>query len=514
MVCLFPNFRKTREMTSKLPAENNYDLICIGGGIMSATLALITKLLDPEAKIIIFERLEQVAEESSEAWNNAGTGHSALCELNYTPEREDGSIDISKALKIFQQYETTKQFWAFLVEEGFIEEPDRFVRTVPHHSWVRGKDDVEFLKKRFKEMKSHPMFDSMKYSENFETLRKWFPLIMQDRNEDEVMAATRMEIGTEVNFERITERYIKILEEEFEVPVLRGHEVLDVDPDVELEWTVEVKNLENGEKSYYDALHVFIGAGGGALPLLQKVEIKEKAGYGGFPVSGQWLYCTNPEVIEKHEAKVYSKAGPDAPPMSTPHLDTRYIHGKKQLLFGPFAGFSTKFLKEGSKLDLPKSIRFDNIPSMWGVFWHNLPLTRYLVKQVSMGHKERMEDLRVFVKNAKSEDWDLRIAGQRVQIIKRDEEEGGILEFGTDVVHSKDGTITALLGASPGASVAVPIMVNVLKLAFPEKMESVEWQQKLDRMLPFRNKDIEEHAEEFLKVQANSSRKLKLKVLH
>ncbi|MDT0651572.1 malate:quinone oxidoreductase, partial [Autumnicola edwardsiae] len=411
-------------MTSKIPSENKYDLICVGGGIMSATLALMTKLLEPKTRILILERLEKVAEESTEAWNNAGTGHSALCELNYTPEKENGDIDVSKAIKIFEQFETTKQFWAHLVEQGLIQTPKNFLRSVPHHSWVRGEDDVKFLKKRYEAMTSWPFFENMKFSEDFETLKKWFPLIMENRSKEEKMAATRMELGTEVNFGKLTERYFNILETKFNVPVLRGHEVLDIDPDERVEWKVEAKNLSTGEKCYYDAEHVFIGAGGGALPLLQKVEIKEKAGYGGFPVSGQWLYCKNREVIEKHHAKVYSKAGPDAPPMSTPHLDTRNIDGKKELLFGPFAGFSTKFLKEGSKLDLPKTINLDNIPSMWGVFWHNLPLTKYLIKQVTMGHKERMEDLRVFIKEAKSEDWDLRIAGQRVQIIKRDKEEG------------------------------------------------------------------------------------------
>ncbi|MDT0642979.1 malate dehydrogenase (quinone) [Zunongwangia sp. F363] len=501
-------------MTSNITTEKDYDLICIGGGIMSATLSLMLKMIEPDSKIVIFERLEKVAEESSEAWNNAGTGHSALCELNYTPEREDGSIDISKAIKIFEQFETTKQFWSHLVQKGLIQDPKNFLRSVPHHSWVRGEDDVEFLRKRFEAMKSHPLFKTMQFSEDFPTLRKWFPLIMKDRSEDEKLAATRMEIGTEVNFGKLTEYYYKILETEFDVPVLRNHEVLDVDPDEELEWTVEVKDLNSGEKKYYDGIHVFIGAGGGALPLLQKVEIKEKSGYGGFPVSGQWLFCKNPEVIKEHNAKVYSKAGPDAPPMSTPHLDTRYINGKKELLFGPFAGFSTKFLKEGSKMDLPKSIRLDNIPSMWGVFWHNLPLTKYLIKQVTMGHKERMEDLRVFVKEAKSEDWELRIAGQRVQIIKRDKKEGGVLEFGTDVVHSNDGTVTALLGASPGASVAVPIMIDVLKIAFPEKIKSEAWKKKLSEMIPMWDRNIQDHLEEFKKVQANSSEKLKLEVLH
>lgn len=481
---------------------------------MSATLALMLKLLDPEIKIIIFERLQKVAEESSAAENNAGTGHSALCEMNYTPEKEDGTIDVTKAKRIFEQFEQSKAFWSFLVEKDLISDPESFIRSIPHHAWVRGEDHVKFLRKRYEAMKSLFMFETMEYAEDFSTLKKWFPLIMKDRKPDEALAATRMEIGTGVNFGTLTEKYYKILEEEFNTPVLRGKEVLDVDPSRSSEWLAEVKDVDTGEKTYYDAQNVFVGAGGGALPLLQKVEIKEKEGYGGFPISGQWLTCTNPEIIEQHHAKVYSKAALGAPPMSVPHLDSRYINGKKQLLFGPFAGFSTKFLKHGSYTDLPKSINFENIPSMWGVFWHNLSLTKYLVGQVTMSHEDRMNELRDFIKDAKAEDWKLEVAGQRVQVIKRDKDEGGILEFGTDVVHSKDGSITALLGASPGASVAVHIILQILEITYPEKLKTKEWQEKLSEMIPFWNQKIENHKEDFRTAQAKNSKLLKLDALH
>ena len=481
---------------------------------MSASLALLLKLADPTTKILILERLDTVAEESTKAWNNAGTGHSAFCELNYTPQDKNGNVDISKAIEIFQQFERSKQFWSYLVNQNYIEDPKTFIHSIPHHAWVRGEKDVEFLKKRFEAMTAHFMFEEMKFSQQHSKLREWFPLIMKDRSPDEKMAATRMDLGTGVNFGSLTTEYFRILEDEFDVPVLRNKEVLDIDPDGPEEWTAEVEDRKTGEKTYYDAEHIFIGAGGGALPLLQKVEIKEKDGYGGFPVSGQWLFCKNREIIEQHHAKVYSKAGVDAPPMSVPHLDARYINGKKELLFGPFAGFSTKFLKQGSILDLPKSLKFDNLPSMWGVFWHNLPLTSYLINQVRMDHHDRIEDLRVFIKDAKAEDWELKVAGQRVQIIKRDEKEGGILEFGTDIVHSTDGKITALLGASPGASTAIHIMLEVLRIAFPEKLEKNEIRNKLDQMIPFWNKDIQENEELFKKVQKSNSENLQLEAIH
>jgi malate dehydrogenase (quinone) len=333
---------------------------------------------------------------------------------------------------------------------------------------------------------------------------------MENREVSEKVAATRMELGTEVNFGQLTHTFFKILKEKFDTPVYTNFEVEDIDPTDGVDWLVEIKNLKTHEKIDCDAEHVFIGAGGGALSLLQKVEIKEKDGYGGFPVSGEWLICNNRKIIEQHHAKVYGKAGVDAPPMSVPHLDTRYIDGKRELLFGPFAGFSTKFLKEGSYFDLFKSIRWDNIPAMWGVFWHNLPLTKYLVEQISMTHKDRMEELRKFVKNAKSEDWDLKVAGQRVQIIKRDEKEGGILEFGTEVVHSKNGRITALLGASPGASTAVHIMIGLIQDAFPEKAKTKLWQKKFSKMIPFWNMEIEDNEFEFQKTREICSRLLQI----
>ena len=468
--------------------KKEYDLICVGGGIMSANLALLCKLLNPKMDILILERLENAAQESSAAWNNAGTGHSALCELNYTPEK-DGKINIDKAVKICTQYEISKQLWSYLVENNLIENPSDFVMPVHHHSWVFGEDNSDFLEKRYKTFKEHFMFNSIEFTREIGKMKEWFPLIMNDRREDEIMAASKINRGTEVNYGTLTEKLFAVLENEFNTPVHCNMDVLDIDPDAE-DWTVEVKDKTSGEIIDIDAEHVFIGAGGGSLLLLQKVEIEEKEGYGGFPVSGEWLVCKNKEIIKQHNAKVYSKAGPGAPPMSTPHLDTRFIDGKKQLMFGPFAGFSPKFLKEGSRLDLFKSIKVDNLHPMLGAFWHNLPLTKYLIEQVMMDKEDRMDSLRTFVKDAKDEDWEVVKAGQRVQIIKKDDFEGGKLQFGTEVVSSKNGDITCLLGASPGASTATAIMLEVIEKAFPELLNSKQGKEKLKEIVPFYNTEI------------------------
>ena len=464
--------------------NKDYDLICVGGGIMSATLALMAKILDPTLNILILERLDDVAKESSAAWNNAGTGHSALCELNYSPEQEDGSIDISKVISICNQFETSKQFWSFLVAKGWLQNPENFISSVPHHSWVTGADNVQFLEKRYQALKGHYMFQEMEFTKEPSEMAEWFPLIMQGRSNGQKLAATRMNRGTEVNYGSLTKVLFSILETQFNTKVQCQQEVLDVDPDQGVEWDVIIKDLSTNEEKELSAKHVFIGAGGGSLLLLQKVEIDEKDGYGGFPVSGQWLVCKNETLIKQHKAKVYSKAGIGDPPMSTPHLDTRYIDGKQELLFGPFAGFSPKFLKEGSYLDLVKSIKLDNISPMLGAFWHNLPLTKYLIEQVSMSHEDRMHALRKFMPEAKNEDWELKHAGQRVQIIKKDPFEKGILQFGTEVISNKDGSITALLGASPGASTAVQIMLEVLEKAFPEICNSKNGKEIIKKMVP------------------------------
>lgn len=473
--------------------EAIFDVVLIGGGIMSATLGVFLKELNPNCSIEIYERLSAVALESSNAWNNAGTGHSALCELNYTPEKEDGSIDISKAIKIIESFEVSKQFWAYLCKQKYISNPRNFIHSIPHMSLVWGEDNINFLKKRFEALNTCHLFEGMEYSDDNKQLKQWIPLVMAKRDPTQKLAATHIAIGTDVNFGTLTEMLLKHVDEDCpNVNVHLQHEVRDIVKQADGTWLVKVKDEVTGERKSVKAKFVFIGAGGGALHLLEKSKIEEAKGFAGFPVSGQWLICKNKKVIQKHNAKVYGKAAIGAPPMSVPHLDTRVIDGDKALLFGPFAGFSTKFLKEGSFLDLPLSIAPHNILSLVGVGLHNISLTKYLIEQVSMSMEERMDALREFVPDAKTEDWVLADAGQRVQVIKRDADEGGVLEFGTEIVASKDGSIAALLGASPGASTAVSIMLDVLSKCYPKEMKSAVWQNKLKQMIPSYGKHLSE----------------------
>ena len=466
------------------------DVVLIGAGIMSATLAAFLKELNPTLDIKVYERLETVASESSDAWNNAGTGHSALCELNYTPEKEDGTIDISNAIKILEQFEISKQFWSYLVQQdGFIA-PHHFINSVPHCSIVYNQDDVIYLKKRYEALKACFLFNKMEFTENEEELKIWFPLIMQDRADTKNIAATKNDIGTDVNFGALTHGIFNFLSKKHGISIQLNHQVNDITLLDNKKWLLDIEDETNEVDFNVEAKFVFIGAGGGALRLLEKSDIPEGDGYAGFPVTGQWLVCKNEKLIEQHHAKVYGKASVGSPPMSVPHLDARIIDGKKCLLFGPFAGFSTKFLKEGSYFDLPKSINAENLIPMIGAGLHNLSLTKYLIEQVAQSFDDKMNDLRQFVPSAKDEDWEIAVAGQRVQVIKKDAEDGGVLEFGTEVITNKEGTLAALLGASPGASTSVAIMLEVLQKCFPKEMASFEWCDKLQEMIPTYGKKL------------------------
>ncbi len=488
--------------------EKTYALI--GAGIMSATLGVLLIKLMPKAKIKIYERLNSVGAESSAAWNNAGTGHSAFCELNYTPELEDGSIDLSKALKISEQFEISKQLWAYLKTEKELNPKIAFINDIDHMSFVWGKENREFLKKRFDAMTKYPIFEDMIFSEDPEQIKKWAPLMMKGRENAKDIAVTRMAIGTDVNFGAITRGMINYLQTCDNVEINLGYDIKDITK-VGNKWDIEIENLETEEEFSIQSDFVFIGAGGGAIPLLEKTDIPESKGFGGFPVSGQWLKCNNPEVIKQHEAKVYGKADVGSPPMSVPHLDTRMMNGEKALLFGPYAGFSTKFLKNGSYLDFPMSIEVHNIWPLISAGWKNLSLTKYLVQQVFQSMEDRFEFLQKYYPDAKIEDWELVEAGKRVQIIKEDPEEGGgKLQFGTEIVTDKDLTLAALLGASPGASTSVSIMLELLHKCFPNQIKSTAWQEKLKEMIPSFGNSLIEDGDLLRKIRANTTEVLKL----
>ncbi|BAC12902.1 malate:quinone oxidoreductase [Oceanobacillus iheyensis HTE831] len=485
------------------------DVILIGAGIMSATLGSLLKELSPNLEIRVFEKLENPGEESSNEWNNAGTGHSALCELNYTSERTDGSIDINKAVKVNEQFQLSRQFWSYLVNRNLIRNPEDFIRALPHISLVQGEDNVTFLRKRFKALVNHPLFNGMEFSDDNEKLKEWMPLIMDKRDTNEPIAATKIDSGTDVNFGALT----RLLFQEFDhkgIDVNYNHSVEDIKRNSEGLWEVKVHDMNDEKIEYHTAKFVFIGAGGGSLPLLQKTGIKESKHIGGFPVSGLFMVCNNPEVIEQHHAKVYGKAKVGAPPMSVPHLDTRFIDGKKSLLFGPFAGFSPKFLKTGSLFDLMHSVKSDNLFTMLSAGMKELPLTKYLIQQVVLSNEKRMEELREFIPNAQSKDWDIVIAGQRVQVIKDTEDGGkGTLQFGTEVVCGEDGTMAALLGASPGASTAVHVMLEVIQKCFPEHLQ--EWEPKIKEMIPSYGIALSENPELYKEIEVSIEKALGLK---
>src|ERR1700689_4193743 len=401
------------------------DVILIGAGIMSATLGTVLKELEPSLNIVLFETLHDCALESSEGWNNAGTGHAANCELNYTPQRPDGSVDISEALEVNTEFDLSRQLWSFLVTKGAIPDPAAFINACPHMSFVWGAGNVAFLRQRFKEMSAHHCYHGMEYREDRGKIGDWAPLIMDGRDDTEPLAATRMITGSDVDYGALTHLLLKHLSNQPGVAVHYNRKVVGLDRAQDGRWRVSVEDTNDRGAATMTAKFVFIGAGGGALPLLQKSKIPEGKGYGGFPVSGIWLRCDVDAISSRHHAKVYGKAASGSPPMSVPHLDTRVIGGQQSLLFGPYAGFSSKFLKHGSLLDLFESAEVSNIVPLLSVGRDNLDLVEYLIGQLLQTSKHRFATLQEYYPSAKSEDWKLQRADQRVQIIKPDAERGG-----------------------------------------------------------------------------------------
>ena len=500
-----------REVTREsLPLADsaNPDVVLVGGGIMSATLAALLGVVAPQWSVTVFESAEEPAGESSGPWNNAGTGHAALCELNYTPQGADGRVDASKAVTINEQFMVSRQFWSHLVRQGLTGSPKEFITPVPHIGFVTGEEGRAYMRARAAAMTASPLFEGLQYSEDRDELAGWVPLMMAGRDPEQVVAATRSEAGTDVNFGSLT-RLVLDDAADRGVQVHCSQRVVDLAREDDGRWRVTVEDTRSGERRSVRARFVFVGAGGGALPLLQKAAIPEIRGFGGFPVSGMFLRTGSPELVSQHQAKVYGQAAVGAPPMSVPHLDLRLIDGDHSLLFGPYAGFSPRFLKAGSVLDLPLSIRGNNLGSLLGVARTELALTRYLVSELVKSPAARHRTLAEFVPLARADDWELITAGQRVQVIKRDPATGrGTLQFGTELVTGADGTIAGLLGASPGASTAVSAMLTLLERCFPDRMPA--WRPALREAVPSYGRRLAEEPALLAEVRAETRQTLEL----
>ena len=491
----------------------NPDVILIGSGVMSANLAALLKRLDPKLTVQLYEATDGLAQESSDGWNNAGTGHAGICELSYTPKREpDGSVNVNKVIEIFEQFEHSKQFWSYAVASGMADRPKDFINPVQHISFVHGETQVDFLKARHAGMSAHHFFADLDYTTDRAKIASWAPLLLEGRGNVPI-AATKMDSGTDVNFGAISRKLLQWLGTQDGCGIAAGHRVMGLKKSG-AGWEVCAKDQRTGEIRVNHTKFVFVGAGGGSLPLLQKSGIPEAKGLGGFPIGGQWLVCDNPEIVSKHQAKVYGQALDAAPTMAVPHLDTRILDGNKTLLFGPFAAWTTKFLhKHGSITDLPFSVRPDNLATLIKIGIHNLDLVRYLVQQGTQSMADRMKVLHVFYPAAQASDWKLIDAGIRVQAIKKTDGQAGIVHYGTEVITDANRTISALLGASPGASVSVNIMLEVIKKCFPHLLSSPEGKARMKAMIPTYDEDIKlpANAARFREVQEKAENILQLR---
>ena len=474
---------------------------------MSVTLGAMIKELEPDWTIGIFETLDQPGQESSDPWNNAGTGHAALCELNYSPRGEDGSVSTAKAQSINEQFHVSRQLWSHWVSEGTLNSPRTFINALPHVSFVWGEDNAKYLQDRYEAMKSVPLFADIQHTEDHDTIASWTPLLTQGRDPQQRIAASKFDSGTDVDFGSLSRQLANHLSRSG-ADLRYDHEVLGLSRASDGRWNVRVKNAAANERSTVSARFVFVGAGGGAISLLQSSGIPEIRGFGGFPVSGKFLRTTDPAIADRHHAKVYGLASVGAPPMSVPHLDTRFVEGRRTLMFGPYAGFSTNFLKNGSIFDLPFSVRPHNLLPMLQVGKDNTDLVSYLVKEVTSSQTTKMNALRDFYPEAEADSWEMITAGQRVQVMKKNASGKGVLQFGTELVTGAEGSIAGLLGASPGASTAPSIMFRLLERCFGSRME--QWRPRLEAMVPSFGHLLNENPELLAEVSKSTAKTLQL----
>ncbi|CAD83215.1 probable malate:quinone oxidoreductase (malate dehydrogenase (acceptor)) [Candidatus Blochmanniella floridana] len=504
---------KNKYNSTQYNLNSSVDIVLVGAGIMSVTLGSFLTILEPSWIIHIYERLNKPAQESSNSWNNAGTGHAAFCELNYTKYNKiNDSIDITKALSINTAFELSLQFWAFLTKNGIINNPKSFINNIPHISFVWGQKNINFLKKRFQTLQTHNLFHGMIYSEDPHQIKSWIPLVMTGRNNNQKVAATYMPMGTDINFEEITTQLLAQLKKNPNFNIYLEHDVTHIERHNNKYWKISVQDIQHKKTIHTYTKYVFIGAGGKSLNLLQTANIQSVSGYAGFPVGGQFLVTYNPEIVSQHQAKVYGKANVSMPPMSVPHIDTRILNNKKVLLFGPFATFSSKFLKYGSWLDLFHSLNKHNLKPIIQAGIDNFPLIKYLFNQLIMSNHDRINALKEYYPEVNSKDWFLIQAGQRVQIIKKNNKNRGILQFGTEIVSSADGSLSALLGASPGASISVSITIKLLNIMFQNKYYNDLWKTKLIEIVPsYINPTLNNYHSDFMKqIRKNTRNILKL----
>ncbi|WP_076478429.1 malate dehydrogenase (quinone) [Williamsia sterculiae] len=461
--------------TPPSPTDTHADVVLIGGGIMSATLGSMLAVLEPRWRVVVLERAGALASESSDAWNNAGTGHSGFCELNYMPDPTNGS----KASIIAAQFLASRQWWSYLAAQGLLD-PTTFISTTAHMDVVFGEHDIAYLRERFDTLITDPLFGGMEFSDDPSVIARWAPLVMEGRPAAQRVAATRHPGGTDVDFGALTRGLTTVITS-CGGEVRLGHDVRSLRRDASGSWVVRCRNRD-GEFSVRSP-QVFVGAGGHALRLLQRAHLPEVRGYAVLPVGAAFLRCSDPTVVSRHRSKVYGQAAVGAPPMSVPHLDRRVVDGTPHLMFGPYATFSTKLLTRGRWTDFFTTVRSHNMVVILAAMVQNVSLIRYLIGQLAARPRHRFRQLQRYYPRARRDQWTLVAAGQRAQLITPDRRRIGVIQQGTELIVSADGSMSGLLGASPGASTAVPIMVDLLRRCFPDRWRD-RWAEAMSVAIP------------------------------
>ena len=492
-----------------VPDSANPDVVLIGGGIMSATLAALLEVVAPQWSITVFEsaagrrrrelaRLEQ---------RRHRPRRPVRAELHARRARRPGGPGQGR-----HDQRAVPGLPPVLVapgRAGLTGAPKEFINPVPHVSFVTGEDGRAYMRARHEALAAQPLFDGLEYSDDPAELAEWTPLMMAGRDPRQLVAATRSAAGTDVNFGALTRM---LLEDAADRGVAVHCQPARHEPR-------PARPTAAGRSPCRDTVT------GERRTVRRPVRLRRRrrrraaaAAEGGHPGDRRASAASRsaasscapaPPSWSQHQAKVYGQAAVGAPPMSVPHLDPRVIDGDHSLMFGPYAGFSPKFLKAGSMFDLPRSVKPNNLGSMLGVARTELALTRYLVNELLQSGADRHQTLRAFVpdgRRARLGDDHRRPARPGHQAGPGDRpRRAPVRHRGRRRRRRHDRRPARRL---PGASTAVSAMLDLLERCFPDRMPA--WRPALQEAIPSYGRSLADDPALLAEVRASTMQTLEL----